>query len=174
MADKVYGICGTNKCKREVIPKEETYTKDQVNNFIQMKCTDLSNGSYFAEIKQAFNGGMSNMYLSFNGEAPILVINCLIGGYSFTSKGIGVYIPTTDISIDDDLLQHISDHIRRYEATFCCFYNGLVFNMQATLTPQISSNRFQLYLEHLGHGESGAYQYIPSRTMTFVFGAIPK
>ena len=24
MSDKVYGICGTNKCRREVIPKSDT------------------------------------------------------------------------------------------------------------------------------------------------------
>ena len=39
MADKVYGFCGTNKCKREVYPKESLYTIPQIDTMVR----DLQN-----------------------------------------------------------------------------------------------------------------------------------
>lgn len=33
MPDKVYGICGTNKCKREVVPMENVTTVTKVINY---------------------------------------------------------------------------------------------------------------------------------------------
>lgn len=30
MSEKVYGICGTNKCKREVYTKDQTYAKTEI------------------------------------------------------------------------------------------------------------------------------------------------
>lgn len=173
MSEKVYGICGTNKCKKEVIPKEEAYTKEQIDFFVQSHFKDLSEDTYLYELQQVFNEGISSAYLGFIGEIPILIIDALIGGTSFKQKAANISLNINRIPISTILYSHMVVNIKRYEATYCRFYGGSIFSMGAELNLNRSSNTMNLVLEHHGHGEAGAYQYMPTGTMVFVFGPVP-
>lgn len=173
MSEKVYGICGTNKCRKEVIPKEESYTKEQIDFFVQSHFGDLSEHTYLYELQQVFNAGISSAYLGFIGEIPILIINALTGGTSFKQKAAKISLEKNRIPTSTILYNHMIAAIERYEATYCRFYGGSIFSMGAKLNLNRSSNVMDLVLEHHGHGESGAYQYMPTGTMVFVFGPVP-
>lgn len=174
MSEKVYGICGTNKCRKEVIPKEESYTKEQIDFFVQSHFGDLSEHTYLYELQQVFNESISSAYLGFIGEIPILIINALIGGTSFKQKAAKIELNTNYIPINNILYPDMIANIKRYEATYCRFYGGSIFSMGAKLNLHRNSmNNMDLVLEHHGHGEAGAYQYMPSGTMVFVFGPVP-
>lgn len=173
MSEKVYGICGTNKCRKEVIAKEEAYTKEQIDFFVQSHLGDLSEHTYLYELQQAFNGGISSAYFGFIGEIPILIINALIGGTSFKQKTVKISLEINRIPISTILYSHMIAAIKRYEATYCRYYGGSIFSMGAELYLNRNSNAMDLVLEHHGHGETGAYQYMPTGTMVFVFGPVP-
>lgn len=173
MSEKVYGICGTNKCKKEVIPKEEAYTKEDIDFFVQSHLVDLSKDTYLYKLQQVFNGSISSAYLGFIGEIPILIINALIGGSSFKQKSAYIDLSINHLPISTILYSHMIANIERYEATYCRFYGGSIFSIGAKLFLERNSDVMTLSLEHHGHNESGAYQYLPTGTMVFVFGPVP-
>ena len=172
MSEKVYGISGTNKCRKEVIPKEEAYTKEQIDFFVQSHFGDLSKDTYLYELQQGFNESISSSHLGSIGEIPILIINAT-GGTSFKQKAAKISLNISRIPISTILYHHMISNIKRYEATYCRFYGGSIFSMGAKLNIDRYSNNMDLVLEHHGHGEAGAYQYMPSGTMVFVFGPVP-
>lgn len=91
MSEKVYGICGTNKCKREVVPKGDELPKNWIYSFSAHK-TDFTIGD---------NG---TAYLTkndiFGARAAYYTVDCL---YHDDNYGTYVHIPVKTIA--DEVLQ---------------------------------------------------------------------
>ena len=168
MSEKVYGICGTNKCKKEVIPKEESYTKTEVNALTISKWESYP--EIVSNLKSTFNEDTYGIYLKFIGDMPVLVFQMLSGGSSFKNKSVSFTIPWT--SAIEQFKQTIIDNTKRYEATWVGHGSGgLLLVMCAVMYPKSEGLNVTLY--HEGHGESGVYQYSVGRSAVFQFGASP-
>ena len=167
MGEKVYGICGTNKCKKEVIPKEESYTKTEINDMTVSKWESYP--TIVSNLKSTFNESIDDLRMKFIGDIPIMVIEFVTGGYSFNSRQASFTIPWT--SAIQQFKQYIIDNIKRYNASWTGYGNmGLPFSMHMNMYPESDGLFVSLY--HDGHGESGWYQYAPANVpLVFVFGA---
>lgn len=170
MSEKVYGICGTNKCRKEVIPKEDGYTRAEVNAMTVSEWESYPD--IVSNLKATFNNDMYDFRMKFIGDIPIVVIQFLSGGYSFNNKSVSFTIPWT--SAIQPFKQYLIDTIQRYTATWTGYGNtGSPLSMSMSIYPQ--SDGLGVILTHNGHGESGWYQNSSANDpLVFVFGAKPR
>lgn len=104
MSEKVYGICGTNKCRKEVVPKEEydnkistLVPKDWIYTFTLYQAAftrDSTDNYYFAEVVSPF------------GNNPQFTVDCIVYGdydkqYAPASmeSSIGTVLASTGYSV---------------------------------------------------------------------------
>lgn len=105
MSVKVYGICGTNKCKREVVPKGNELPKNWIYSFGAHK-TDFTVGD---------NG---TAYITkndvFGARAAYYTVDCL---YHDDNYGTYVHIPvkTTAEEVSQGTESCAYCHIKQYD-----------------------------------------------------------